>query len=64
DDMAGVWAAMRAQDPQDAVPDSVELARFRLFRAPQAPRTAGGCQGPLEPTGKPPWPGKDQGGFP
>ncbi|MET9322410.1 alpha/beta hydrolase [Streptomyces sp. NPDC003038] len=28
DDMAGVWAAMRAQDPQDAVPDSVELARF------------------------------------
>ncbi|MGW0362343.1 alpha/beta fold hydrolase [Streptomyces sp. NPDC002990] len=28
DDMAAVWAAMRAQDPHDAVPDSAELTRF------------------------------------
>ncbi|MEU7555117.1 alpha/beta hydrolase [Streptomyces sp. NPDC044571] len=27
-DMAGIWTAMRAHDPQDAVPDSPELARF------------------------------------
>lgn len=28
DDMPGIWAAMRAHDPQDAVPDSPELAHF------------------------------------
>ncbi|MFF4326718.1 alpha/beta fold hydrolase [Streptomyces sp. NPDC001591] len=28
DDMPAVWAAMRAQDPADAVPDSPELAAF------------------------------------
>ncbi|CAM5571421.1 alpha/beta hydrolase [Streptomyces avidinii] len=28
DDMAGIWAAMRAMDPRDAVPDSPELAAF------------------------------------
>ncbi|MFJ3854949.1 alpha/beta fold hydrolase [Streptomyces sp. NPDC090085] len=28
DDMPGIWEAMRAHDPQDAVPDSPELTRF------------------------------------
>ncbi|OKK20711.1 hydrolase [Streptomyces sp. CB00455] len=28
EDMGSVWAAMRAQDPQDAVPDPPELAQF------------------------------------
>ncbi|MFG2294750.1 alpha/beta fold hydrolase [Streptomyces sp. NPDC048603] len=28
EDMPGVWAAMRAADPEDAVPDSPELAAF------------------------------------
>ncbi|MCX4527919.1 MULTISPECIES: alpha/beta hydrolase [unclassified Streptomyces] len=28
DDMPGIWAAMRAQDPRDAVPDSPELTEF------------------------------------
>ncbi|MET9605708.1 alpha/beta hydrolase [Streptomyces sp. NPDC006512] len=28
DDMPALWAAMRSQDPQDAVPDSPEMAEF------------------------------------
>ncbi|MEV8531166.1 alpha/beta hydrolase [Streptomyces sp. NPDC051211] len=28
DDMAAVWAAMRAQDPEDAAPDTAEVAEF------------------------------------
>ncbi|MCJ1678004.1 alpha/beta hydrolase [Streptomyces sp. APSN-46.1] len=28
DDMPGIWAAMRAQDPRDAVPESPELSAF------------------------------------
>lgn len=28
DDMPGIWTAMRAHDPESAVPDSPELARF------------------------------------
>ncbi|MFG2878459.1 alpha/beta fold hydrolase [Streptomyces sp. NPDC048337] len=32
DDMPGIWALMRAQDPEDAVADSPELARFLRAR--------------------------------